>query len=105
MMSTRIADASARAGREWIRLDRPHDLPDSTQVDPVFVDWSSREADWGSELASWRGSVAGDAPRIVLFGPHTDLAAHQEAREAGVGPVLARSRLLSALPALVGPAS
>jgi hypothetical protein len=38
---------------------------------------------------------------VVLFGPHTDLAAHAEARAAGLGPMLARSKLLADLPTLL----
>ena len=35
---------------------------------------------------------------IILFGPHTDLDAHAAAREAGLGPMRARSALVAGLP-------
>jgi hypothetical protein len=38
----------------------------------------------------------------VLFGPHTDLDAHAAARDAGLGPMRARSAFFGALPELLG---
>jgi len=70
--------------------------------DLLLVDWAEREAGWGMAITSWRdGAAEGDRPRIVLFGPHTDLESHTAARDAGLGPMRARSALFATLPTLV----
>ena len=46
-------------------------------------------------------AAAPGRPRMVVFGPHTDLAAHAEARAAGIGPMLARSKLVAGIHELV----
>ena len=89
-------DAATRAGVPLIRVDQPADLPAAFTVRLVLVDWAQRGPEWAKHLAAWqRNSEPG--PRVVLFGPHTDLAAHAEARAAGLGPMLARSNLLTHL--------
>ena len=56
-----------------------------------------------SSTSFWSTGPSGLAPaRVVLFGPHTDLAAHGAAREAGLGPMWARSKLVAELPDLLG---
>jgi hypothetical protein len=101
MIATRIADAGARAGVEVRRYDDPSELPEATTVSLLLVDWAGRALDWGERLAAWCARAPQSVrPRIVLFGPHTDLAAHAEARAAGLGPMLARSKLLAELPTL-----
>ena len=102
MIATRIADAGARAGVEVRRYDDPSQLPPVAEVSLLLVDWSERRPDWGERLTSWTVGAA-PRPRVVLFGPHTDLAAHAEARAAGLGPMRARSRLLAELPTLLAP--
>jgi hypothetical protein len=37
----------------------------------------------------------------VLFGPHADLEAHDDARASGLGPMMARSKLFASLPSLM----
>ena len=102
IIATRISSAAERAGQPVMRVDAPAELPDPSNVGLLFVDWGAREPDWGAAIGSWRGSddEAG-APPIVLFGPHTDLGAHAEARAAGLGPMMARSRLVGQLEELV----
>ena len=39
--------------------------------------------------------------RVVVFGPHTDLEAHAAARAAGIGPMMARSKLVTSLAELL----
>ena len=103
MIATRIADAGARAGVEVQRFDDPSQLPAPSLVSLVLVAWDERRPDWGSSLLAWCASAPESVrPRVVLFGPHADLAAHAEARVAGLGPMWARSKLLSSLPSLVG---
>jgi len=102
MIATRIADAGARAGIEVRRFDDPSRLPPGAELSLVLVAWDERRPDWGERLVEWHtGMPDSGPPRIVLFGPHTDLAAHAEARAVGLGPMWARSKLLSALPALL----
>jgi hypothetical protein len=97
---SRIADA-AGAGMPILRIDDPADLPGPEQVRLAFVDWGDRRAAWSAELQAWLRRAGETRPRLVLFGPHTDRQAHADARAAGLGPMLARSRLIATLPALV----
>ena len=104
IIATRIAEAARTAGHEVVRVDRPSELPPASTVDVAFVDWGAREPDWGERLTSWCESAPVSlGPRLVVFGPHTDLAAHAEARAAGIGPMIARSKLVSALADLLNP--
>lgn len=102
MIATRIADAGARAGVEVRRYDDPSQLPAAGEVTLLLVDWSERRPDWGDSLTVWKDGAA-HRTRVVLFGPHTDLSAHADARAAGLGPMRARSRLLAELPTLLAP--
>ena len=103
LMATRIADAGARAGVEVRRVDEPSDLPPAAEVTLVLVAWDERRPDWGERLQGWFATAPQSAtPRVVLFGPHTDLAAHAAARAAGLGPMWARSKLVAELETLIG---
>ncbi|HEX5038617.1 MAG TPA: hypothetical protein VFW95_00600 [Candidatus Limnocylindria bacterium] len=93
LLFSRIDAAASAAGASLVRAASPADLPDD--LDLVLVDWSARQPSWADAL---RRSSA----RVILFGPHTDLEAHAAARAAGVGPMLARSRLVAMLSELVG---
>lgn len=93
MLFSRIESAARVAGAELARVDAPSDIP--ADADLVLVDWSAREPDWTDALRELRG------PRMILFGPHTDLEAHAAARAAGLGPLWARSKFLSDLPELL----
>ena len=100
MLFSRI-EAAARVGDvALLRLDRPQALPADEPADLVLVDWAAREQGWTDALTALR--AASPTTRVVLFGPHTDLEAHAAATEAGLGPMWARSRLLSELPDLLG---
>ncbi|HJP71435.1 MAG TPA: hypothetical protein VJ975_06930 [Candidatus Limnocylindria bacterium] len=94
MLFSRIESAARVAGAELARVDAPIDVP--ADADLVLVDWSAREPDWADALR------ARTASRVILFGPHTDLEAHAAAREAGLGPMWARSKLLTTLPEIFG---
>ncbi|MEX0626542.1 MAG: hypothetical protein WD402_08355 [Chloroflexota bacterium] len=103
MIATRIADAGARAGVEVQRYDDPGQLPPASELTLVLVAWDERRPDWGEHLMAWSAAAApSEAPRVVLFGPHTDLAAHAEARASGLGPMWARSKLLAEIKTLLG---
>ena len=102
MIATRIADVGVRAGVEVLRFDDPAQLPAAAEVSLLLVAWDERGPDWGSGLLAWCASAPKSArPRVVLFGPHTDLAAHADARAAGLGPMWARSKLIAEIPSLL----
>jgi DNA-binding response OmpR family regulator len=102
---SRIEAAASSAG--WIvdRVDSPIDLPTAATLDLVLVDWADRGPSWRLDLETWRTRVTDSSPRIIAFGPHTDLSAHVSAREANLAPMWARSRLFRSLPALFRPPS
>jgi hypothetical protein len=95
MLFSRIESAARAAGAQLARVDSPSGIPPDAEL--VLVDWSARQPDWADALRRLSG------PRLVLFGPHTDLEAHAAARDAGLGPMWARSRLLSGLASLLVP--
>jgi hypothetical protein len=95
MLFSRIESAATDADATLVRVDAPADLP--PDIDLVLVDWSARQPGWADAL---KGRASG---RVVLFGPHTDIEAHADARASGLGPMWARSRLLSQLGALLTP--
>jgi hypothetical protein len=66
------------------------------------VNWADRLPSWADDLRSWSAEARPTgAPRVILFGPHADLEAHSDARAAGLGPMLARSKLVAALQSLI----
>ena len=103
IIASRVFEAGLRAGAAVTRIDDPGALPPATSVRLLLVDWGDRLPDWGVRLVEWcAGAPESARPRLLLFGPHTDLAAHAEARAAGLGPMLARSKLVAQLSALLG---
>lgn len=102
MTASRIESLVAGAGASVKRVDEPSQLPPAAEVELLVVDWGDRQPDWGAAIAAWRdGAQEGRRPRIVLFGPHTDLASHRAARDTGLGPMRARSAFFAALPDLL----
>jgi hypothetical protein len=103
MIASRIAAAAEGAGIPFARVDDPADLPPATEATLLLVDWGDRAADWGERIAAWCAEAPESArPKVILFGPHVDLAAHAAARSAGLGPMRARSKLVADLPTLFG---
>jgi len=103
MMATRVADAAARAGVEVRRFDDPSQLPPAGDFRLVLVAWDERGPDWAERLLAWCAAAPESAtPRVVFFGPHTDLEAHAAARAAGLGPMWARSKLVAEIETLIG---
>ena len=94
ILYSRIDAAASSAGASLVRASSPSDLP--PDLDLVLVDWSSRRPDWADALAGLDG-------RVILFGRHTDLEAHAAARAAGLGPMWARSKLVTELSTLLVP--
>ena len=90
MLFSRIDSAATAAGASLVRVDTPDQLPDD--LDLVLLDWSARAPDW-ADVVRRRASRA----RVILFGRHTDLEAHADARAAGLGPMWARSKLVRGL--------
>jgi len=98
MTASRIESLVMGAEARVVRVDAPDQLPPAGEVELLVVDWGDREPDWGAAIAAWRdGAEDGRRPRIVLFGPHTDLASHRAARDTGLGPMRARSAFFAAL--------
>jgi hypothetical protein len=95
MLFSRIESTATAAGASLLRVDSPTEMLADDAFDLILVDWSARQPDWADALRERTAS------RVILFGPHTDLAAHAAAREAGLGPMWARSKLLTELPSLV----
>jgi hypothetical protein len=91
ILFSRIESVAVAEGAELQRVDRPQDL--DAELDLILVDWSARAEGWTAAL---RECVP--VP-VILFGPHTDLAAHADARAAGLGPMMARSKLVASLAA------
>jgi hypothetical protein len=100
LIGSRILDAATRAGADRVRIDSPADLPPADDLDLVLIDWGGRSHGWGEQLRAW-AAAASASPRIVLFGPHTDLAAHADAKRHHLGPMLARSKLVADLESLL----
>ena len=94
MLFSRIDAAASTAGASIVRVSSPANLP--TDLDLVLVDWSARDPSWADALRT-------SSARVILFGRHTDLEAHADARAAGLGPMWARSKLIAELPSLVVP--
>ena len=101
LITSRVASIVQASEGQFLRVDDPGDLPASDAVDLVLVDWSYRRHTWPDVLTGRGNDPSATQPRLILFGPHTDLAAHGEARAAGLGPMWARSRLLTMLPKLL----
>jgi hypothetical protein len=97
IIGSRIAAAAGRVGADLRRVDAPAALPPPSDVDVLLVDWAERGPEWGSEIASWLDAARPERPRLIVFGPHTDLDAHAAARTAGIGPMMARSKLVASL--------
>ena len=101
IIASRVAAAAERAGASLTRVDDPADLPPPTQVRLLLVDWGDRAPGWSERISAWcAGAPEAARPRILLFGPHTDLKAHAEARAGGLGPMRARSKLVADLSTL-----
>ena len=101
IIASRVFEAATRAGVEARRVDDPADLPPPNEVRLLLVDWGDRGPDWGEQITRWcAGAPESAQPKVLLFGPHVDLAAHAAAKASGLGPMRARSKLLADLPTL-----
>ena len=94
MLFSRIESAATAAEASLVRVDSPADQSTRTRSRPSGR--SARQPEWTDAL---RGPTH---PRVILFGQHTDLEAHADARAAGLGPMWARSKLIGTLAALLG---
>jgi len=102
ILASRILAEASATGQAARLVSEPIALPPPVDVDLLFVNWADRDPGWAAALLAWRDRVPPSAsPTLVLYGPHTDIEAHAEARSAGLGPVLARSKLVADLPELL----
>ena len=96
--ASKIESSVAGIGGALARIESPSQLPSASDVDVLLVDWGDRQPEWGASIAKWRDrATGGRSPRVILFGPHTDLVAHAAARDAGLGPMTARSAFFGSL--------
>jgi hypothetical protein len=102
IIASRILGRATAAGHDAQLIGEPSSLPAAGSVDLLFVNWADRIRTWGNDLQTWRvDAPPSGGPRVVLFGPHSDLAAHADARAAGLGPMWARSKLVAELPSML----
>lgn len=103
IVASRVVEAAVRAGVEARRVDDAADLPPPDGVQLLLVDWGDRGPDWGEQITRWcAGAPESAQPKVLLFGPHLDLAGHASARASGLGPMRARSRLMADISRLLG---
>jgi len=67
----------------------------------IIVELSSTTIPWADWIAAAKSSPATRRIPVIGFGPHTDLELRKRAIDAGFDLVVAKSRLLSALPELI----
>jgi uncharacterized protein len=67
----------------------------------IIVELSSTTIPWADWIAAVKSSPATRRIPVIGFGPHTDLELRKLAIDAGSDLVVAKSRLLSALPELI----
>jgi hypothetical protein len=91
--ASRIESVVTRDQGTVDRIESPDALGAFADADLLVVDWAAREPRWAETISTWRDDGPEPRPRVILFGPHTDLEAHAAARASGLGPMLARSAL------------
>jgi hypothetical protein len=102
IVASRILAQASAAGHHAELVAEPPALPPAASVDLLFVNWADRLPSWADAVLAWRHAAPRPAaPRLVLYGPHTNLEAHAAARAAGLGPMWARSTLLRHLDQLL----
>lgn len=102
ILASRILGQASAAGHGGQLVTHPSALPPAAGLDLLFVNWADRDGSWAEALVAWRdGAETASRPRLILYGPHTDLQAHAAARDAGLGPMVARSKLVAMLPAVL----
>jgi predicted metal-dependent hydrolase len=67
----------------------------------IIVELSSTTIPWAEWIAAAKSSPATRRIPVLAFGPHTDLELRETALDAGVDAVVAKSRLVTALPELI----
>ncbi len=67
----------------------------------VILDLSSHAIPWPDWIAALKASAATRRVPVLAFGPHTDRNLRAQAIDAGCDAVVAKSRLVSALPELI----
>ncbi len=67
----------------------------------VLVELSSRAIPWADWIAAMKSSPSTRRIPVLAFGPHTDIELRAAAVDAGCDAVVAKSRLVTALPDLI----
>ena len=102
MFASRIAAIAAEAGIPDERVDDPAAVT-AAAPDLVVLEWDDRAPHWAATVAGWTTAPDGaDGPRVIAAVSHRDVAGIREAREAGIGQVVARSGLAAILRSSLG---
>jgi CheY-like chemotaxis protein len=115
MISTRIASTVEQLGLEYREITSIDDVLDKgsgdvkqllekiAHWDPglIIMDLGSDQIPWKSWIESLKSSSTTGKIPILCFGPHVEADTLQAARNAGADQVVARSRFMSAMPALI----
>ena len=92
----RVSAAARAAGRSVRFITSLNDL-DTAPIAPLaLVDLDAR-----LDVLSAIGRLKDSGCRVVAFGPHVDTASRKAARAAGADRVLAKSKFVTDLPAIV----
>jgi hypothetical protein len=96
-------DARVRAPAEPLRGRGAQFIARVVELQPalILLDLSSKAIPWPEWIASLKSSPATRRIPVIAFGPHVDLELRQRAEQAGCDVVLAKSRFLHDLPALI----
>ncbi len=100
----RIGNTLRPLGYQVQRVDAEGALQAATRVDPpalIVVDLNFRGIDPPRQIAALKAAPATRAVPILAFGSHLDHAAREAAKAAGADRVVANSKLVEDLPALV----
>lgn len=73
ILASRILGQASAAGHAGELVADPAALPVASAVDLLFVNWADRESTWADALAGWQRGAPSPGPRVLLYGPHTDL--------------------------------
>lgn len=93
----RISAAARAAGRRVRFVTTLGQIPESIGSEPVLVD-----LDAGLEVAAAIARLkAAGARQVIVFGPHLDTDRRKAARAAGADRVLAKSKFVTELPAIL----
>ena len=102
---SQIGDVAENLGYQVKFIKRESDLDDSASLPQpclVIVDLMVEGLDWARVLKEFKANASNKDTKILAFGPHEDLSKREAAIKAGCDIVVARSKFVADLPALIG---